>query len=106
VLFRSWGNGKFPQFTEPAPSYHGMVLNDIFGKNGPFGNIQYIIRARVEGLRDWGMCQSPFNSFLLLQGIETLSLRVERAGQNALKLAQWRSEEHTSELQSREKLVC
>lgn len=84
-----WGNGKFPQFTEPAPSYHGMVLNDIFGKNGPFGNIQYIIRARVEGLRDWGMCQSPFNSFLLLQGIETLSLRVERAGQNALKLAQW-----------------
>ncbi len=84
-----WGNGKFPQFTEPSPSYHGLVLNSVFGKNGPFGNIQFIIRARVEGLRDWGPCQSPFNSFLLLQGLETLTLRVERASENALKLAQW-----------------
>ncbi|WP_247231861.1 O-acetylhomoserine aminocarboxypropyltransferase/cysteine synthase family protein [Telluribacter sp. SYSU D00476] len=84
-----WGNGKYPQFTEPSPSYHGMVLNDVFGKNGPFGNIQFIIRARVEGLRDWGPCQSPFNSFLLIQGLETLTLRVERACENALKLAQW-----------------
>lgn len=84
-----WGNGKYPQFTDPSPSYHGLVLNDVFGKNGPFGNIQFIIRARVEGLRDWGPSQSPFNSFLLLQGLETLTLRVERAAENALKLAQW-----------------
>jgi O-acetylhomoserine (thiol)-lyase len=87
----NWGNGKYPQFTEPSPSYHGLVLNDVFGMNGPFGNIQYIIRARVEGLRDWGPCQSPFNAFLLLQGIETLTLRVERACENALALAQWLS---------------
>ena len=84
-----WGNGKYPQFTEPSPSYHGLVMNDVFGMNGPFGNIQFIIRARVEGLRDWGPSQSPFNSFLLLQGLETLSLRVERACENALALAQW-----------------
>ncbi|MBC8110085.1 MAG: PLP-dependent transferase, partial [Verrucomicrobia bacterium] len=56
---------------------------------GPFGNIQFIIRARVEGLRDWGPAISPFNSFLLLQGVETLSLRVERHVQNALALAEW-----------------
>ncbi|GAB2775995.1 O-acetylhomoserine aminocarboxypropyltransferase/cysteine synthase [Rhabdobacter roseus] len=87
-----WGNGKYPQFTDPSPSYHGLVFNDVFGKNGPFGNIQYIIRARVEGLRDWGPSQSPFNSFLLLQGLETLTLRVERACENALKLAQWLQE--------------
>lgn len=84
-----WGNGKYPQFTEPSPSYHGLVMNDVFGKNGPFGNIQFIIRTRVEGLRDWGPSQSPFNSFMLLQGLETLTLRVERAAENALKLAQW-----------------
>src|SRR5690606_20153078 len=64
-----------------------------FGMNGPFGNIQFIIRARVEGLRDWGPCQSPFNSFLLLQGVETLTLRVERACENALALAQWLQEQ-------------
>lgn len=85
----NWGNGKYPQFTEPSPSYHGLVLNDVFGLNGPFGNIQFIIRVRVEGLRDWGPAQSPFNSFLLLQGLETLSLRVERTCENALALAQW-----------------
>ncbi len=85
----NWGNGKYPQFTEPSPSYHGLVLNDVFGQNGPFGNIQFIIRARVEGLRDWGPSQSPFNSFLLLQGLETLSLRVERTNENALALASW-----------------
>lgn len=87
----NWGNGKYPQFTSPSPSYHGMVLNDIFGIGGPFGNIQFIIRCRVEGLRDWGPCQSPFNSFMLLQGLETLSLRVERTCENALALAQWLS---------------
>ena len=85
----NWGNGKYPQFTSPSPSYHGMVLNDVFGVGGPFGNIQFIIRCRVEGLRDWGPAQSPFNSFLLLQGLETLSLRVERTCENALALARW-----------------
>lgn len=85
----NWGNGKYPQFTDPSPSYHGLVLNDVFGIGGPFGNIQFIIRARVEGLRDWGPSLSPFNSFLFLQGLETLSLRVERIAENALKLAQW-----------------
>ncbi|PMD93214.1 O-acetylhomoserine aminocarboxypropyltransferase [Siphonobacter sp. BAB-5405] len=85
----NWSNGKYPQFTQPSPSYHGLVLNDVFGFSGPFGNIQFIIRARVEGLRDWGPSQAPFNSFLLLQGLETLSLRVERTNENALALAQW-----------------
>jgi O-acetylhomoserine/O-acetylserine sulfhydrylase len=85
----NWGNGKYPQFTQPSPSYHGLVLNDVFGVGGPFGNIQFIIRARVEGLRDWGPSQGPFNSFLLLQGLETLTLRIERTSENALALAQW-----------------
>jgi len=84
-----FGNGKYPQFTEPSDGYHGLVFNDVFGKNGPFGNIAFIIRARVEGLRDFGPSISPFNSFLLLQGVETLSLRVERTVENALKIAQW-----------------
>lgn len=84
-----WGNGKFPQFTEPSGSYRGLVLNEVFGKNGPFGNIQFVLRCRVEGLRDWGPAQSPFNSFLLLQGLETLSLRAERTCENALALARW-----------------
>ncbi|MDZ7880640.1 MAG: O-acetylhomoserine aminocarboxypropyltransferase/cysteine synthase [Saprospiraceae bacterium] len=84
-----WGNGKYPQFTSPSPSYHGMVMNDVFGIGGPFGNIQFIIRCRVEGLRDWGPAQSPFNSFLLIQGLETLSLRVERTCENAIALAAW-----------------
>jgi O-acetylhomoserine (thiol)-lyase len=85
----NWGNGKFPQFTEPSEGYHGLVFNDIFGPSGPFGNIQFIIRARVEGLRDLGPAISPFNSFLLLQGLETLSLRVQRHAENALALAEW-----------------
>lgn len=85
----NWGNGKFPQFSEPSEGYHGLVFSDVFGVGGPFGNIQFSIRARVEGLRDWGPAISPFNSFLLLQGVETLSLRVDRTVQNALALAQW-----------------
>ncbi|HEY1010390.1 MAG: O-acetylhomoserine aminocarboxypropyltransferase/cysteine synthase family protein [Daejeonella sp.] len=84
-----WGNGKFSQFSEPSEGYHGLVFKDVFGIGGPFGNIQFIIRARVEGLRDFGPAQSPFNSFLLLQGIETLSLRVQRHVDNALELAKW-----------------
>jgi O-acetylhomoserine/O-acetylserine sulfhydrylase len=84
-----FGNGKFPLFSDPAPGYHGLVFSDVFGPKGPFGNIQFAIRARVEGLRDYGPCQSPFNSFLLLQGLETLSLRVERHNQNSHQLAHW-----------------
>lgn len=85
----NWGNGKFPLFTEPSPSYHGLNFWDTFGPDGPFGNIAFAIRARVEQLRDIGAAPSPFNSFLLLQGLETLSLRTERHCENALKLAHW-----------------
>lgn len=84
-----WGNGKFPQFSEPSDSYHGLVFSDVFGVNGPFGNIAFAIKARVEGLRDFGPTISPFNSFLLLQGLETLSLRVDRTVENAQKLAEF-----------------
>ncbi len=85
----NWGNGNFPIFTEPSPSYHGLKFWEVFGSGGPFGNIAFIIRARVEQLRDLGAALSPFNSFLFLQGLETLSLRVDRHCENALKLAQW-----------------
>jgi len=85
----NWGNGKFPAFTQPSDSYHGLVFWDVFGTNGPFGNIAFNIRARVEGLRDWGNTISPFNSFLLVQGLETLSLRLERHVQNTQALAEW-----------------
>jgi O-acetylhomoserine/O-acetylserine sulfhydrylase len=93
----NWGNGKFPQFTEPSEGYHGLKFWDVFGEGNPLGlpNIAYIIRARVEGLRDFGPSQSPFNSFLLIQGLETLSLRVQRHVENALELAQW-LEQHPS----------
>ncbi len=84
-----WGNGNFPIFTEPSPGYHGLNFNEVFGKGSQFGNIAFIIRARVEGLRDLGPALSPFNAFLFLQGLETLSLRIERHNSNALKLAQW-----------------
>ena len=85
----NWGNGKFPGFTEPSPGYHGLKYWDVFNFDGPFGNIAFITKARVEGLRDFGPSQSPFNSFLLINGIETLSLRLDRHVENALKLAQW-----------------
>jgi len=87
----NWGNGKYPAFTEPSEGYHGLKFWDVFGTDGPFGNIAFIIRARVEGLRDFGPAISPFNSFLLIQGLETLSLRVERHVQNTLALAKWLS---------------
>lgn len=77
-----WNNGKFPQLTEPSPAYHGMKFWDVFG------SIAFIIRARVEGLRDLGPAISPFNSFLILQGIETLSLRMDRHLSNTLAVAQ------------------
>jgi O-acetylhomoserine/O-acetylserine sulfhydrylase len=85
----NWANGKFPQFTEPSEGYNGLKFWDVFGAPGPFGNIAFIIRARVEGLRDYGASLSPFNAFLLLQGLETLSLRVQRHVDNALEIAQW-----------------
>jgi len=85
----NWGNGKFPLFTTPSPSYHGLNFWEVFGDKGPFGNIAFIIRARVEQLRDIGASLSPFNAFLFLQGIETLSLRFERHSQNTLELAKW-----------------
>ena len=85
----NWGNGKFPEFTEPSDSYHGLVFWDVFGANGSFGNIAFTLRARVEGLRDWGNTPSPFNSFILLQGLESLSLRVERHVANTQAVAEW-----------------
>ena len=85
----NWGNGKYPAFTEPSEGYHGLKFWEVFGTDGPFGNIAFIIRARVEGLRDYGPAISPFNSFQLIQGLETLSLRVERHVQNTEKLALW-----------------
>lgn len=89
----NWGNGKFPMFTEPSEGYHGMRFWDVFGAESQFGNIAFIIRARVEGLRDYGNALSPFNAFLLLQGLETLSLRMDRITQNALAIAQWLQEQ-------------
>ncbi|MBY0543657.1 MAG: O-acetylhomoserine aminocarboxypropyltransferase/cysteine synthase [Sphingobacteriaceae bacterium] len=91
----NWGNGKFSQFSEPSEGYHGLIFSEVFGEGSQFGNIQFIIRARVEGLRDFGAAISPFNSFLLIQGLETLSLRVQRHVENALALATW-LENHTA----------
>jgi O-acetylhomoserine (thiol)-lyase len=87
----NWGNGKFPQFSEPSEGYHGLNFWETFGDNNPLGlpNVAFAIRVRVEGLRDFGPALSPFNSFLLLQGLETLSLRVQRTVDNALALAEW-----------------
>ena len=81
-----WGNGKFPQFTEPDPSYHGLVLWDL---PQPLKSMSYILKARLQMMRDIGACVSPFNAFLFLQGLETLHLRMERHSQNALKVAQF-----------------
>ena len=85
----NWGNGKFPLFTEPSEGYHGLKFWEVFGEKSPFGNIAFAVRARVEGLRDYGNVISPFNAFLLLQGVETLSLRVERTVSNTLEIARW-----------------
>lgn len=87
----NWGNGKFPQFSEPSEGYHGLNFWQVFGEGNPLGlpNIAFAIRARVEGLRDLGACQSPFNAFLNLQGVETLSLRMDRHVSNTLALAKW-----------------
>jgi O-acetylhomoserine/O-acetylserine sulfhydrylase len=87
----NWANGKFPMFTEPSEGYHGIKFWTEFGADAPSGNIAFIMKARVEGLRDYGSTISPFNSFMLLQGLETLSLRIQRHVENALELAQWLS---------------
>ena len=93
-----WGNGKFPLMSEPSDAYHGLVHWDAFGFGSDIckslgvpenRNLAFALRARLECLRDWGPSQSPFNSFLLLQGLETLSLRIERQTSNALALAKW-----------------
>jgi O-acetylhomoserine/O-acetylserine sulfhydrylase len=85
----NWANGKFPQFTEPSEGYHGLKFWDAFGDKSAAGNVAFIVRARVEGLRDYGNAMSPFNAFLFIQGLETLSLRVTRHCENALELAGW-----------------
>jgi len=87
----NWGNGKFPQFTEPSEGYHGLKFWDVFGGWQPAWTAQHCIhhRARVEGLRDFGPAISPFNSFLLTPGSGNTLLRVQRAVDNALALAQW-----------------
>lgn len=82
-----WNNGKFPEFTEPDPSYHGLVYWDVFGDFPGLGNVAFIIKLRVQLLRDIGAAVSPFNSFLFLQGIETLPLRVQKHSENALAVA-------------------
>jgi len=84
-----WSNGKFPEFTEPDPSYHGLKFWDTFGHFPGLGNVAFIIKVRVQLLRDLGPALSPFNSFLFLQGLETLPLRIQRHSENALKVAQF-----------------
>ena len=79
----NWGNGQFPQFVDPAPEYHGVNFHESFG------DLAFLVRARGVGLRDFGPSLSPFNAYLLLQGLETLSLRMDRHCENALKLANW-----------------
>ena len=85
-------SGKFPGFTDPDESYHGLVYTDVFTKENFGADISYIIKARVQGLRDTGASLSPFNSFLFLQGVETLPLRMERHSQNAMAIARYLSE--------------
>ncbi|MBU2226374.1 MAG: O-acetylhomoserine aminocarboxypropyltransferase/cysteine synthase [Proteobacteria bacterium] len=85
----NWGNGKFPEFTEPDPSYHGLKFWEVFGNFPELGNIAFIIKARVQLLRDIGACLSPFNAFLFLQGLETLPLRQRQHSANALEVAQF-----------------
>lgn len=82
-----WSSGKFPEFTEPSPGYHGLILHQALGK------FAFIAKIRIEGLRDLGMSLSPFNSFQILQGLETLSIRMKQHSQNALNLAKWLKEQ-------------
>jgi len=88
----NWSNGKFPEFTEPDPSYHGLKYWDVFGDFPGLGNVAFIIKVRVQLLRDLGPALSPFNAFLFLQGLETLPLRVKKHSENALKVAEFLKE--------------
>ena len=90
-----WNTKRYSGFSQPNASYHGLVIGDVFGVNGPFGNIAFAVRARVEGLRDLGAALAPMNAFLFLQGLETLSLRAERHVQNTEALAAWLAEQPT-----------
>ena len=84
-----WSNGKFPEFTEPDPSYHGLKYWDSFGNFPGLGNVAFVFKVRVQLLRDLGPALSPFNAFLFLQGVETLALRQEKHSENALKVARF-----------------
>jgi O-acetylhomoserine (thiol)-lyase len=84
-----WDNGKFAEFTEPDPSYHGLKFWDVFGNFPGLGNVAFIIKVRVQLLRDIGACLSPFNAFLFLQGLETLPLRQRQHSENALEIARF-----------------
>jgi O-acetylhomoserine (thiol)-lyase len=85
----NWGSGKFPEFTEPDPTYHGLKYWDVFGNFPGLGNVAFIIKVRVQLLRDIGAAISPFNAFLFLQGLETLPLRQKKHSENALKVAEF-----------------
>ena len=78
-----WGSGKFPEFTEPSAGYHGLVYNDVIGA------ASFIAKVRIEGLRDYGAALSPFNAFQIIQGLETLEIRIKKHSESALELAQW-----------------
>ena len=88
-----WSSGRFPEFTEPDSSYHGLVYWDVFGNDPDTGNTAFAARARLDGMRNIGMCASPFNAFLFLQGLETLPFRIRAQSANALALAQWLTEQ-------------
>ncbi|MDZ7703998.1 MAG: O-acetylhomoserine aminocarboxypropyltransferase/cysteine synthase [Trueperaceae bacterium] len=88
-----WRSDRYPGFSQPSPSYHGLVFGETFGPDGPFGNVAFAIRARVEGLRDVGAALAPLNAFLFLQGLETLSLRADRHVENTQALAEWLQEQ-------------
>ncbi|MCM5661508.1 O-acetylhomoserine aminocarboxypropyltransferase/cysteine synthase family protein [Galbibacter mesophilus] len=79
----NWGNGKFPEFTEPSPSYHGLVYHEVLKEAA------FIAKVRIEGLRDFGAALSPLNAFQILQGLETLPIRIKKHSENALELAKW-----------------
>ena len=84
-----WGSGRFPGFTEPDPSYHGLKIWEVFSNFPGMGNVAFGIKAKIQGLRDTGACISPFNSWAILQGVETLHLRMERHSQNTQRIAEY-----------------
>ncbi len=84
-----WSSGRFPEFTEPDPSYHGLKIWETLSDVPGMGNVAFIVKARIQGMRNIGLCPSPFNAFLFLQGLETLPLRMKKHGENALELAKF-----------------